>query len=380
MRPTWRVAGAAGLALVLLWYTATSDVTWLFLLAAWVVAFLVASFVYAAWNQAGLRLRLELAAARPAPGSPAEAIPDHVLRAGPSPAPVFEGDGMEVELGLDSPGSPRGPAWIRGRLGDFEVSLGVGVVPRDGWNTSRVVQQLRRGPVAASDWLVGSSDALGFFRTERACPDREVALVLPRFGSLRGRNEVLELEASTAAPRAGAGSELFGVREYRTGDSLRRIHWRSSARHAELVVREYEPPGVQTLGVFLDPSPRNRDVADQIARIAASEAWDCIREGGRVVLWAPGLEPTEPRQARDLWALLDWLARYPEFPTRAATGGATSPQSGEVVLITAGVDPDLIEAVELARSGGAWARAWVVGEAELDLDLPVSRAGLGWPL
>lgn len=286
---------------------------------------------------------------------------------------------MEVELGLDTSGSPRGPAWIRGRLGDSELSLGVGVVLREGWKRSRFVQQLRRGPVAASDWQVGSSDALGFFRTERASPDREVALVLPRFASLRGRNEVLELEASAAAPRAGAGSELFGVREYRAGDSLRRIHWRSSARHAELVVREYEPPGVQTLGVFLDPSPRSRDVADQIARIAASEAWDCIREGGRVVLWAPGLESTEPRQARDLWALLDWLARYPNIPT-GDLPAAASPPSGEVVLITASAEPELIEAVDLARSRGARARAWVVGEADLGLDVPVSRVGLGWPL
>src|SRR5205823_4067005 len=82
------------------------------------------------------------------------------------------------------------------------------------------------------------------------------------------------LVASLAAPRAGAGSELFGVREYRRGDSLRRIHWRSSARRGELVAREYEPPGLHLLGLFLDPRPASRQAADQVARLAASEAWD----------------------------------------------------------------------------------------------------------
>ena len=379
MRPTWRVAGAAGLAAVLLWYTATSDVSWLFLLAAWVVAFVVAGCAYAVWNQRGLRLLLEVAAARPAAGSPADSLPDHVLRAGPSPAPVFEGDGMEVEVGLVTNGSPRGPAWVHGSLGAKEVAFGTGLVPREGWKRLKVVRELRRGPVDATEWQVGSSDVFGFFRTQRACADREIALVLPRFSSLRERREVLELEASAPAPRSGAGSELFGVREFRAGDSLRRIHWRSSARHGELVVREYEPPGLQALGVFLDPAPGRDEIADQLARIAASEAWDCIREGGRAMLWAPGLEPTEPRHARDLWALLDWLARYPSI----ATGGPTTPtfpQSAEVVLVTASAHPELMEAVDIARRHGAKARAWIVGDAEIDLDLPTQRAGTRWPL
>jgi uncharacterized protein (DUF58 family) len=344
-----------------------------------VVAIVFAAYVYAMWNQRGLSLHLTVAATRPATGSPVESLPDHVLRAGPSPAPIFEGDGMEVEIELVTSGSPRGPAWVHGTLGEKEVALGTGLVPREGWKRLKVVRELRRGPVDATAWQLGSSDAFGFFRTQRAFPDREVALVLPRFASLREQREVLELEASVSAPRSGAGSELFGVREFRPGDSLRRIHWRSSARHGELVVREYEPPGFQTLSLFLDPAPASVEVADQLARIAASEAWDCVREGGRVMLWAPGCEPSEPRQARDLWALLDWLARYPWIGTR----GLTEPplgQSGEVALVTASGNPALTEAVDVARRRGARVRAWVVGDAEVGLDLPVRRAGTKWPL
>ena len=58
MRPTWRVAGAAALWLVLEWYGAESEVSWLFLLAAWVLALIAVSAVYAVWNRGGLRLHL----------------------------------------------------------------------------------------------------------------------------------------------------------------------------------------------------------------------------------------------------------------------------------------------------------------------------------
>jgi uncharacterized protein (DUF58 family) len=364
--------------LVLEWYGAASEVPWLFLLAAWILTLMVATFAYAAWNRAGLRLHLEARGSRPAAESPLDALPDNLLRTAPWPAPVFEGDGLELEVGLTTTGASRGPAWVNGLVGGRPVTLGTGLVPRDGWRRIELLQQLRRGAIGASGWQLGTSDPLGFFTGVRSCPDVEVAVVLPVFTSLVPSRQPRELEASVAAPRAGTGNELFGIREYRAGDSLRRIHWRSSARHGELVVREYEPPGMRTLAILVDPSPRNLEVADQVARLAASEAWDCVREGGRVSLWGPGLEPTEPSQGRDLWGLLEWLARYPPVPS----GGAADapPPTGEVVVITGSADRRLIDAAELARQRGAAVRAWIVGDAELDLDAPARRVGTAWPL
>jgi uncharacterized protein (DUF58 family) len=237
---------------------------------------------------------------------------------------------------------------------------------------------LRRGPVGARAFAVESSDFAGMFRSRRPSPDAEVALVLPRFASLAGRPQTRELEASVAAPRAGAGTELFGVREYRPGDSLRRIHWRSSARHGELVVREFEPPGVQTLGIFCDSNPATAEVADQVARIAASEAWDCIRNGGRVMLWGQGLAPSAPGEARSFWAALEWLARY---PLSALSGeDVDPPRVSEAVAVTGGAQRAVVEALEMVRRRGGSVRAWVVGDSEFDLDGPVRHVGTDWPL
>jgi uncharacterized protein (DUF58 family) len=375
MRPTWRVLGAIALSAVLEAYGQTSEVSWLFLLSDWVLVLVPVTFAYFIWNRSGLRLELGLRGATHVAGSPALELPEQVLRTCPSPTPVFEGDTLRLELGLRTTGAARGPAWIRGRIAGEDVEAGTGLVSRSGWSTEKVVAGVRRGPVGATGWKVLAADPLGFFRGSQSCADKEVAVVLPRFSSLAARVESRELEAAAVSPRAGAGNELFGVREYHAGDSLRRIHWRSSAHRGELIVREYEPPGAQTLAIYLDPTPRSREVADQVARIAASEAWDCVRDGGRVVLWAPGLEASAPLEGADMWQLLEWLARYPGTPADE------SPPRGNVAVVVSGAaDPSLVDALEEARRRGSRVRAWIVGDADLDVDAPVEHVGTEWPL
>ncbi len=300
---TLRLFGALILAAAVLCYASTSEVAWLFLLAYWIFALVVASLIYAFWNR-GLSGGLTVVGTESGTGSPMEELPEQLLGSGPR-VPVFEGDRMTVQL------------------------------------------------------------------------DSELTLVLPRFKALADRPHAREMEASVAAPRAGSGTEMFGVREYRPGDPLRRIHWRSSARHGELIVREFEPPGVQTLGIFCDPSPPTPEAADQIARIAASEAWDCLRAGGRVVLWSPGAEPSQSNESRSLWSLLEWLARY---PYKADELHPQPQRVTDAIAVVSTANPDIEDAFESVRQRGGSVRAWVVGEAEVDLEVPFQRAGIAWPL
>ena len=380
MRPTWRVAGAVALGLVLEWYGTTSEVSWLFLLAAWAFALVAATAVYAAWNRSGLELTLSARGGRPGLLSPLHDLDERTLRGSPYEPPVFEGDEAEVEIGLRARRGARGPAWVTGTIGGRQVTAGTGLVTAAGWRHLEAVPSMRRGVLTATDLAVHTSDPLGFFSGRRLSGRAEVAVVYPLFATLTATPHARELEASVAAPRAGAGNELFGVREYRTGDSLRRIHWRSSARRGELVVREFEPPGVRTLGVFVDPDAAGGAAAvDQVARIAASEVWDCLRQGGRAVLWAPGQAASDLARSRDLWSLLEWLAR---FPHGTPPGGPADdpPAVSEVVMVAGSPAPGVVAAVEAARRRGAPARGWVVGDAEVQVDAPLRRAGTGWPL
>lgn len=65
---------------------------------------------------------------------------------------------------------------------------------------------------------------------------------------------------------ATGSAEDVTVREYRRGDDLRRVHWRSSARVGELMVRREEQPWQSRATVFLD----NRSVAHRGQGAASS--------------------------------------------------------------------------------------------------------------
>lgn len=356
------------MAAVLFFYAANSEVAWLFLLSYWVVAVVVASFFYALWNR-GVEPEIDYHGFYRT-----EAVaPDEAADLGLGP---FETDRIRIDFVFRVRGRPRGPYRTRIEIGGTPVDVAVGRVTREGVTVAKELPAQRRGPVAMHGWTFESSDPLGLFVYRGASEDDELLLMLPRFTSLHSRPVVRELEASVAAPRAGMGNELFGVREYRPGDSLRRIHWRSTARRGELVVREFEPPGVQSLGIFLDGRPESVEVADQLARIAASEAWDCLRAGGRVTLWAPGCEPTPPDEQRNLQALLEWLARYPQ-PTGQ---NVPPPRAADAIAVTAGADAMVLDALEDVRAHGGSVRAWVVGDGSLRSDVPFERASLEWPL
>lgn len=59
-------------------------------------------------------------------------------------------------------------------------------------------------------------------------------------------------ERKSHPPKAGRGIDYMNIRSYRSGDRIRHIHWRASARHDELLVREFEAEGHATLLVALD--------------------------------------------------------------------------------------------------------------------------------
>src|SRR5690606_37164541 len=82
-------------------------------------------------------------------------------------------------------------------------------------------------------------------------------LVSPRLGRLTSRwrheHQTATELAHERKPRRGAfDDEFHRLREYRTGDSPQSIHWRTSARRNELMVREYHQSRDRHLVVILD--------------------------------------------------------------------------------------------------------------------------------
>jgi uncharacterized protein (DUF58 family) len=107
------------------------------------------------------------------------------------------------------------------------------------------------------------------------------------------------------------GQDYLGIREYRPGDTLRQVHWPSSARRGSLMVREYEQERPQRLALVIDTSADAGDAdtpLDACCAAAASVALLAIGRGQPVHVSAgrdgslDRLEDPGPSE------LLEWLA------------------------------------------------------------------------
>ncbi|MBM7788606.1 DUF58 domain-containing protein [Tenggerimyces flavus] len=112
-----------------------------------------------------------------------------------------------------------------------------------------------RGKFTIGPLTLRVTDPFGLVELTRAFKTRDVLLVTPEVHPLPYVRLGGEWAASgESRPRAATadGEEDITVREYRFGDDLRRVHWRSSARRGELMVRREEQPWQSRATVFLD--------------------------------------------------------------------------------------------------------------------------------
>ncbi len=94
------------------------------------------------------------------------------------------------------------------------------------------------------------------------------------------------------SPQKGSGEGFYGLREYRDGEDRRLVHWKSSARRGELVVRENESLEQRTLEIFLinctgqPPAKRHLYVKDFEAGLEKTTGLilDMHRQGYQIAL------------------------------------------------------------------------------------------------
>jgi uncharacterized protein (DUF58 family) len=112
-----------------------------------------------------------------------------------------------------------------------------------------------RGRFPIGPLTIRTGDPFGLLQLQQTVPGTTTLVVTPRTVALpRGRITGGWSGSGENKPQAfAAGSaEDVSVREYRRGDELRRVHWRSSARAGELMVRKEEQPWEARATVLLD--------------------------------------------------------------------------------------------------------------------------------
>ena len=126
----------------------------------------------------------------------------------------------------------------------------------------------RRGVFSLGPTTIASGDPFGIFPIKRTIPAVDRLLVLPLIipieeffspiGLLPG-GKALRRKSPEVTPHAS------GVREYVSGDPLKRIHWPSSAHREKLMVKEFEQDPQAEVWIFLDAQ---RQVQTELPREA----------------------------------------------------------------------------------------------------------------
>jgi uncharacterized protein (DUF58 family) len=137
---------------------------------------------------------------------------------------------------------------------------------------------LRRGVLMFAGTSVAHPDPFGLFRAIVKLPQPGKILILPRRyplpplalpGSLKYQEGGVALAANV-----GQSDEFVSLRDYRRGDPLRHIHWRSWARTGKPIVKEFEDEFFVRHALVLDTfgDRAHGDLFEEAVSVAASFA------------------------------------------------------------------------------------------------------------
>ena len=268
-----------------------------------------------------------------------------------------EGDDVPVVVQLDSSANvlPAAATLVErvGRLGEQHHLL-----HRHGRRLAvrYVLAGMPRGRYAFEDVRLELADPFGLESIDVSLPAPGALLVYPRLVHLE------RLFSDTGAHshdgrrlllRRQSGFELHGVREYGQGESLRRVHWRSTARRGQLMVKELEDAPRDEIAVLLDADPVAvvGESFDVQVRAAGSILQAYVQRGRRAVL-VVNSERREVQQvhsaAADMRRSLELLAAAE--PTGRSTAArllgehdGPAARALELVVVTARVERGLVD-------------------------------------
>ena len=190
---------------------------------------------------------------------------------------VFAGDRMTIRLNgeVDTERCSLGPI----RCADGTL-LDVSVHPTAGGALLVELDVPRRGSIRCEAIRYRCTWPLGLAVVDRWLPLNTELVVHPRYtvpalgrsgGDLSGEEEI---------QKRGHGETFVGVREYRSGDARRHVHWLATARMGKLMVIETASPAATPVRFAVQLHAGCDDAnADHAIYIAASLIAACVAEG-----------------------------------------------------------------------------------------------------
>jgi len=190
----------------------------------------------------------------------------------------------------------------------------------------------RRGVYSFGPAQVTVADLFGYGVATEENPARGSYLVRPRTLPVRivNRQNTPVGEQRTRHSLFEDPALFSGVRPYRHGDPIRRVHWRATARTGSIVSKRFDPSRAQTILLALDVQTMSgriwtsdEDLVESLMVAASSLARHTLLEGASCGLAAmspsrslDGIAIAAPRTGRDqLSTIADMLARLDALPS-----------------------------------------------------------------
>lgn len=264
---------------------------------------------------------------------------------------------------------------------------------------------VERGQYAFGPIRVTTRFPLGLVEASLEVPIRQTLLVYPRLGILNFpafQRSHFNHEGQTRLERRSdrASGDFYGLRQWRPGDSPRLVHWRSSLRHNDLLVRQFDRPRHRdvVIGLILrtpdDPSSEDLEQVEKAIRFVATLVHDLCRQGshhialgiaGKKTEWVIG--PSSPGfrdRALELLALADANPQNRVDSFMADIRRRASPESDVITVTSYEAEPledQILETIpsikgEAGRqesesmrfvSSRGWKGTYTVGTKEFDL-------------
>jgi uncharacterized protein (DUF58 family) len=232
---------------------------------------------------------------------------------------------------------------------------------------------VRRGVVAVGPITLSVADPLGLAAVTTVVAGDDRLIVHPRIEALFPVPGSATPEArlgSQHASRVPVGLDFFTLREYEVGDDLRRVHWRSTARVGDLMLRQDELPWEQVATVVVDTraAAHTPESFERALEVAASVAAAVVKDRRRLRFVTTGGFELEAIGTARWTVLLDYLAGatpddHDRFP-RVMDAMRRRP-AGPLVAVVGAARP-----AELAALGGLHRRSGVVMVAAVGARLP----------
>ncbi|MCR8671930.1 DUF58 domain-containing protein, partial [Agrococcus sp. HG114] len=150
-------------------------------------------------------------------------------------------------------------------VGDEEVVLEIPALAMGGKVLRSVpLDTSRRGLRTIGPATIMRTDPFGVLERRHRLTETRTLVVHPRVVRLPGGagGIVRDLDGEAAAERTADDVSFHSLREYMPGDDRRLVHWRSSARHGALLVRQFEPSRRADTLIVLSTDPAEYDGDD----------------------------------------------------------------------------------------------------------------------